>query len=414
MVKADYIIANQPISIHTFGKFHLQQDEIIISRSSTRSKRMWELFKFLLSHRDKGFSPETILEKVWPERDYQDPNLVMRALIYRLRQALNIKPDQPNLASNIVFSQGSYSWEENTLYWIDADVFEELINEADAIQNQGQDQAISLYRQALALYNGEYLPELSYSEWIEPLRTYYHELFIDSVLKLIDLLKAKGDRDGIIKICEQAIGVDYFQEKIHLKMIEALIAEEKINRARAHYNEVTSAFYREMGIKPSEQMKTLYRLMGVQPGDFELDLTTIQEHLKGKDDRNGAFYCDPELFRYFYNLERFRVERNGQSILVGLLTLTSVDYSPPDKNILRKVVQDLEKVTINSLRKGDIVTRWNESQIMMLLPGLNREQAEKVVSRIVNNYENNYSLQELVLHKKVESLLPLEGDAHFF
>ncbi len=414
MVKADYKIADQPISIHTFGKFHLQQDEVIVSRNSARSKRMWELFKFLLSHRGKAFSSAAIIEQVWPEREYQDPNLVMRALIYRLRQVLNIKPDQPTLASNIVFSQGSYSWEDNTACWIDADIFEELVNEAEAAEKQDQDRAILIYRQALSLYKGEYLPELSYSEWIEPLRTYYHELFIASVLKLLDLLKFKGDHDLIIKVCEQAVGVDYFQENIHLKMIEALIAEGKINRARAHYNEATSAFYREMGIKPSEQMKTMYRLMGVQPGDFELDLNTIQEHLKGKDDRNGAFYCDPDLFRYFYNLERFRVERNGQSILVGLLTLTSKDYSHPDKKRLLKVVQDLEKVTVNSLRKGDIVTRWNESQILMLLPGLNREQAEKVVSRIVNNYEKEYSLQGLILHNKVESLLTIEGDAHFF
>ncbi len=374
---------------------------------------MWEIFKFLISHRGKAFFPEVILDKLWPENDYNDPGLVIRVQIFRLRQALNSVPGKPTLAANIVFSQGCYSWEDKTDYWLDLIEFESLAEEAGSLSKSDPGRAITLYRRTVALYKGEYLPELSFSEWLEPIRTYYHEIYLDCVLNLVDLLKAKGDYTEIIKVCEQAAAIDYFEEIIHIKLIEALLAEDQTTRARAHYNEVTTVFYREMGIKPSEQMKNLYRLVGVEPGGFELDLATIQEGLKGKEAVNGAYLCDAELFRYFYKLERLRFERSGDSILLGLLTLTAPDYNMPDKKILKEAMHDLKGAILSSLRKGDVVTRWNEAQFLMLLPGLNREEAGKVIERIVNSFPRKHSLHGLSLHRKIESLMPLEGDAHF-
>jgi len=404
-------MAQHYICIYSLGKFYVKYGDDIISQGSGRSKKIWDLFKFLLSHRGKAFFPENILDKLWPENDYSDPNLVMRALIYRIRQALSAPSGQPALTANIVFSQGCYSWEDKTFYWFDADEFEQLIAKADSLRAKDQERAIKCYNQAIALYKGEFLPELSFSEWLEPLRSYYHELYLSAVLKLLELLKAKRDYAAMIKICEQAISVDYFEEKIHIKLMEALLADDQVVRARAHYNEVTTAFYREMGIKPSDHMKNIYRLAGAESGGFELDLHTIQEGLKGKEAVSGAFYCDAELFRYFYKLERLRSERSGKSILMGLFTLTAPGYAYPDKSILKEVIQNLEEATLGSLRKGDVVTRWNEAQVLMMLPGLNREQADRVIERIENNFYTSYSLNGLVLHKKVETLLPMEEDA---
>lgn len=412
MARDDLNICKHNICIFTLGKFYIRQGEQVLTDSSTRSKKMWEIFKFLLSKRGKSFFPENILEKIWPEKDYSDPSMVMRAQIFRLRQTFNDK-EKNSLNDNITLAQGCYSWEDNVNYWLDVDELESLVNEAGLVIDSNPDEAIKHYRKALALYSGPYLPELSFSEWIEPIRSYYHDIYLGCLFDLISLLKIRKKNSEIIKLCEQAAAIDYFEEKIHIRLIEALLAEGQIARARTHYNEVTTIFYRELGIKPSEQLKSLYRLLGTEPGSFELDLSTIQEGLKGKEAESGAYFCDAELFRYFYNLERARVERNGQSVLLGLFTLTAPNYTLPDKNILHDVMQNLQGVVLESLRKGDLVTRWNDAQLLMLLPGLNREQADLVIERIENNFLQKYSLKGLTLHKKIESLLPLESDLHF-
>ncbi len=414
MVKKDLHTCERKICIYTLGKFYIYHDNKVLNERSSRSKRMWKIFMFLLSNRGKAFFPETILEKIWPENEYSDPSMVLRAQMFRLRHALDEGPAKNSLADNIILAQGSYIWEEKTEYWLDVDDLDSLSSEARLLFDKNPEKAINLYREAVALYKGPYLSELSFSEWLEPIRSYYHDIYLESVLGLTALLKKRNAHTEIIKICEQATTVDYFEEKIHIKLIEALLAEGQIARARAHYNEATSAFYRELGIKPSEQMKRLYRLVAAEPGSFELDLTTIQEGLKGKEQVEGAYLCDDELFRYFYKLESARVERSGQSALLGLFTITAPGYKLPDEKVLNEVMQHLQDVVLDSLRKGDIVTRWNKAQLLLLLPGLKREEAEIVIERIETKFHKQHSLKGLVMNKKIESLLPLESSAHFF
>lgn len=404
----------EEIQIYTLGKFLIQQGDVVVSDRSSRSKKVWELFKFMLSNRGQAYFPEAILDSISPEEEYSDPGRVMRGLMFRLKQALDSGAGYKSLSDNLEYTHGSYRWQDNEEYWIDVDGFEDLAYRARTTPANQKEDAITLYQQAVDLYKGPYLPESSYREWIIPHRVYYYDLYLDCLLSLTDLLKSKRDYSGIIKLCEQALAVEYFEEKIHIRLIEALMAEGLNNRAKAHYNEVSSTFYKELGIKPSPELRNLYRLISSEEGGFELDLAAIQEGLKSKRETGGAYLCDPEFFRYLYNLERFRSERSGKTVLLGLITVTEPDYKPALEQKLKKVMHQLQEISLASLRKGDIVTRWNNAQILMILPGLNREQAEAVMRRIENNYIKTYSLEGLKLHKKVDTLLPLDDDAHFF
>jgi len=404
---------DEQVYIYTLGKFFIRQGDMIISEHTNRSKRMWEVFKFILSNRGKMLLPEKILDSIWPEKDYADPGTVMRAQMFRLRQALQTSQPDQSLARNLVFSQGCYHWEENMNCWVDVDEFEKKATKAKLIAGSEPEEAIDLYKQAVKLYKGEYLPESSFSEWVLPQRSYYHDIFLSCVIDLTDLLKSRHVYDEIIRICEQAVAVDYFEERIHIRLIEALLAEGMTTRARVHYSEVTTNYYREMGVKPSDAMKSLYRLVGLERASFELDLSTIQEGLKGKEIISGAYLCDAELFRYFYKLERLRSERSGQSVLICLMTLFKGEYAKKTADLLKEAMNQLQNVIMGALRKGDLVTRWNDAQFLLMLPGLNREQANKVMGRIVERFNSQYPQKEFIIQKKVENLFPLEGDSHF-
>jgi len=403
--------SKESFAIYTLGKFFIFRDTVLISERSGRSRRMWEIFKFLLANRGKSFFPEDILNLLWPDKDYSDPNMAMRVQMHRLRQALKTNGEGKSLASNLVFTQGRYQWEDRVDCWIDTEEFERLAGLAASGDTSGGDESIRVYREAIELYGGDYLPESSSSGWAAPFRVYYRELYLNCVFELIELLKQKRKYTEIIKICEKALLIDYFEEHLHVKLIEAYLAKGMTARARAHYDEVTMIFYREMGIKPSDALKNLYRLAGQKAGAFELDLDTIQEGLSGQESSKGAYLCDPELFRYFYKLERLRSERTGKEVQLCLLTLTGANYQGPPSGLLEEVMDRLRQVILESLRKGDIVTCWNEAQYLILLPGVNREQAVGVLDRIENNYRQKYSFEDLYFHTKIGALLPLNEDA---
>ncbi len=293
------------------------------------------------------------------------------------------------------------------------DRFEHLVTEAKLIAEEKPGEAITLLNQALELYKAEYLQDLFSSGRRSLISSGQHELYIGAVQDLADLLSNNKEQDQVIKLCEEATKIDYFEEGLHIRIIEALQAKGEATRALAHYDEASSAFYKEMGLTPSEDMKKVYEKLQAESDNPEIDLNKIQAGLNGKELPEGALYCDADQFRLFYKLEQLRGERSGQSVLLCMLVLISKDYSKPSDYLLQELMLNLKNVIMQTLRKGDLFTNWREGQFLLLLPGLNREQAAEVLDRIERAFSRKHSLQGLVLQKKIETIFPLEGDFHF-
>jgi DNA-binding NarL/FixJ family response regulator len=293
------------------------------------------------------------------------------------------------------------------------DRFEALVTKAKMIDAERPNEAIKMLSEALILYQSEYLQDLPSSGNRSFNSSGQHELYIGAVLDLADLLSTNKEQDQLIKLCEEAMKIDYFEEGLHIRLIEALLAKGETSRALAHYDEATSAFYKEMGLTPSADLKKVYEKIQGESDNPEIELNIIQAGLNGKELPEGALYCDADQFRFFYKLEQLRGERSGQSVLLCMLVPIAKDYSKPSDNLLQEVMQNLKSVIMQTLRKGDLFTNWHEGQFLLLLPGLNREQAAEVLDRIERAYSRMHSLQGLVLQKKIETIFPLEGDSHF-
>jgi len=293
------------------------------------------------------------------------------------------------------------------------DRFESLVTEAKALAAELPDDAIKLFNEALQLYRAEYLRDLPSSGNRSPIGSCQHELYVGAILDLADLLSRINGEDLIIKLCEETLPIDYFEENLHIRIIEALLAKGEVTQALAHYDDAASAFYKEMGLTPSEEMKKVYDKIQKESDNPEIDLNKIQAGLNSKVLPEGALYCDADQFRFFYKLEQLRGERSGQSVLLCMLVLISKDYSKPPDYLLQEVMENLKSVIMQTLRKGDLFTTWHEGQFLLLLPGLNREQAAEVLDRIERAYNRKHSLQGLILQKKIETIFPLEGDSHF-
>jgi two-component SAPR family response regulator len=295
----------------------------------------------------------------------------------------------------------------------EADDFEDMVMQAKMLSAENPEEAIKLFYRAVDHYQQEYFAASTADRQNFPGSSYHQEIFVSAVYDLVDLLKERKAYEQIIKLCEKASEVEYFEEGIHIRLIEAMLAEGMAARARAHYDEVTSTFSREMGVKPSSEMRKLYEQGGLETGSYEIDLITIQNDLKSSGLANGALFCDVDQFRYSYKLEQLRCERNGLSVFLCMLALIDDDYAIPPEDLLEKTAENLKNVILHSLRKGDLVTSWKDGQFLLLLPGLNREEAARVMDRIESAYSRSYSLQGLKMQKKIESLFPLEGDSHF-
>lgn len=398
------------LQVYNFGCFVVQRGPVIINDSTRRSYKLWNLLAYLLAYREKRHPSQALYELLWSEdNDVTSPEHALRTLIYRLRQVLNQGPSGNETVPHIIYTQGAYSWNPAVDFWMDAVEFEEKCARAGGLMNTDPAGAALAFREALFLYKGEYLPELSHCEWTTALRHSYRRLYVDSILQCNSLFKKERLYSDIRRNCENALQLEPLEEEIHQQYIEVLLEEGKTRQALEHYEETTAYLYRELGVIPSPALRNLYRRIKAAGEGIEMDLALVLQGLKERQPDGGAFKCDPEMFRLLYKLEERRVARTGQSVYLILLTLTRPDYSVAGKAALDEVMPVLENTVLSSLRRGDVITRWNEAQLLLLLPGLNFEQAELVLGRIKNRFTALPVRPPVTLRGKLHPLVESAG-----
>ena len=370
--------------IQTMGNFDISTNGRSLLRKSVRSNRVWNLFKFLLSYRNMKMPPLAIAEGLWENRNYEDPQNVLRTQIFRLRQTLKANEITNNTymdCFHIVFSNGCYAMQVNEGCVIDTDLFEQLLQQATTAQEAGDPEAKALYTKALALYKGEYLVECPEFEWLVQLRSQYHRQYTKGVLALLALLAQEKEHAVIVELCETAFAYEPFSEEINLYYLQALLDLGRTKNAAIHYQYIISYRFQELGEKPSEALRALHmRIQQATEGKLgDIDLSNISVRMGEGSDEDGPLLCDLDTFRFLYRLEKRRSARNGQLQLVALINFSSAQ--PSDCVAARVAMEDQ---LMHTLRKGDVFTAWNDAQLVLMLADVPQNKSEQFAQRVAS------------------------------
>ncbi|UWG96983.1 winged helix-turn-helix domain-containing protein [Dehalobacter sp. DCM] len=407
------------IIIRTFGQFSVKRGGTVLSAESHKSQKMWDLFKYFITNRGKNIMPETIQETLWPDQDYEYSNKAFRTMIYRLRKELNKgEPDEADAKDNdsqlIIYSHGCYGWNPDANFQLDIDEFEK--NYATAKMSNGSDleKALSCYQSILAMYQGCYLSESMYTEWTIPLRNHYRRLYLQAMEDYCALLNDRGQVKAIIEVCEKVILNEPLEEEFHILLMEALLKEGKVKDARQNYEYITSKLYQELGVRPSAELKNLYNRITAKDKSARADIDSVQEEMTSSNDDSGPFFCDKETFKSIYDLERRRVERNGQSVFTVLLSLQLSGRAELDRSRADKAFAILKDILARSLRKGDVCAMWGELQYILILQGINAENTKMVVGRIEMAFRELTRQNEVVLRARYQPIVANQNISDYF
>jgi two-component SAPR family response regulator len=368
-------------NITTLGNFQVICNGNDLTDALSKSLKVWELFKYLLTFRDDLILPEKIIQSLWPEADYVDPKRTLRALIFRLRKALELEECSES-DSLIVSSRGCYKFETRECCTIDVVLFENLFRSACEAARYDTEKAIDLFGQAVEMYKGDYLSETYGHDWLIPARNYYRRIFLQSVYEACEMLKEQKRYQEITGFCEAAFKHELYEEELHLFYIEALAGTGKLKQARSHYEYVKDLFERELGVQPSSVLTKVYRMLFGEISRTGLDMNYIKDNLKEETIPNGPLLCDRDFFKALQQLESRRAERYGPRNFLGLLTLTLPDHTLPGQGKLEEGMKQLRHLLLSDLRKGDVITEWGEAQFLLSLPAISDKQAEIALTRI--------------------------------
>ncbi len=363
-----------------------------LDEGTIRSDMLSKLLIYLLLHREHPLTVQELADALWEEDETDNPAGALKNLMYRLRNLLK----QLEECEYIVTGRGTYCWNPKVDVSLDAELFEDYCEKAK--RSTVTDEQIRNYESAISLYRGEFMPKIGDKHWILALSAYYHSLLVSAVTSLTELYMQEKRYEKAEHICAIGLKYDGVNEWFHCYRIKALMAQNKQKLALDCYDQATRVLYEMLGICNSEPLREVYEeLLTMGKGNKVEDMECVQEDMREKELPDGAYVCGYPVFRAVYQLEARKIGRLGESQYIMLVTLevTEEVFSAGEKMarfVNKQAMEHMEEVLKKALRIGDIISRYSDSQYVILLPTCTYESCHIVSERIMKRfYEKNRS-----------------------
>ena len=358
----------------------------MIDEDTIRSDMVVRLFAYLILNHGKNCSSEELADALWPDDESVNPIGALKNLTYRLRTVL--KKEWPDIEI-IKTGRGSYRWNPSLPVVTDTDIFAAEYQKAE--HETDPDRKIVHFRKAFDIYKGRFMMSLSDDRWVITKAVSFESNYLSAARELTRLLGEKGNFQEMEKVAIDALEIEPYDEKLHMALIRSYIGQNRPNEAEAHYRATTRILYDSLGIGPSKELQGLLESVMEQEHKQETDLAVIQQELHEATHPKGAYFCEYGFFKKVYELEARRVARMGMTIYLSLITVYTSkrveEQNDKDRARVEKAMIQLYDTVMDSLRLGDVFTRYSANQYLIMLPACPYENAKMVMERILRNYE---------------------------
>lgn len=385
--------------VSLLGEFDMRVNENRWMQNGVRSRKTQLFLANLLCSNGKSVSQERLMDLLWPDMDDSvDPSNALKNIVYRVRRYLN------QLAGTetdfILFSQNAYSWNWDLPCRIDVKELECAANQSSGTVQE----RIEVYRSVLKLYHGGFMENIMGEDWVYSRRAYYESLFVQCMVQLCTLLEEEKRTDEVIATCEQALALSPFHEDLHRTLLKAYIKSNQHQKALKHYTSVSEMFSRELGLGLPEPIYSMYEEIIRDIHWTETNVTRIKEKILACQQEGRAFLCEYAVFEQLCQVQLRSGKRNGQSMILILLTVTNRKGELPSPENLKHVMHAFQDTILNTLRKSDIVCRYSPSQLVLGLSVANTADGKIIMARIRSAFSQRFYHQDICIKEQITTL----------
>ncbi len=386
--------------IKMFGECVIQSEDAVLSSHNDRSKKVWIVLIYLLTHRDQAVSRRTLIDLLWhSESAGANPENSLKAIMYRVRALLNQL--WPSAGHELIqYRKDGYLWNPEVPTVIDAWEFESLCKR----ECETDDERISAVMDAMSMYRGEFLEDFASEAWVRPQTVYFHNLFIRSVLEIIPMLVERGRHRDVIEVCKGALREESLHEPLHQHLMQALLAQGDFEATTKVYEKLSQQMFEEFGRRPSEETVALYRMALQTIRNEHLSMHEVMTYLE-EQEADGALECDYDYFKVICHAEARMTRRTRIPAQVALLSVSGFGGKELSKRSLDLAMEHLGQKIRGELRQSDTFARCSIAQYTLLLSQTSYENGCQVCRRIVNSYMKKYPSSPVEIRYTVEPLV---------
>lgn len=354
----------------------MERDGKSVDEQLARSPKGMLLMQYLILAPRQTAEAKTLMQVMWPEENSTSPDTALKTLISRQRALL--RAISPELAMCLVTVRGGYRWVCPPEVSVDVLEFEEML--ARMKLPGGATPSEEMLTRMLVLYQGRLLADQQpQPAWLYNRSERLHQQFLQTVDSRLAQLQQAGYVHRYVALVRRAIDADPTNEALQQRLIEGLRQTERDTDA----DQQVELAARLNSAARDEMMADYYDRIQRANRALETGLVQFKEELMRGEDNNRAIVCDRRVFRSLFCLQRRGMERTGGHALLGILTLTELD---PASEKREAALNGLVKIMLLNLRRGDVITRLDESTIAMFLPNADESAANIIIDRLKRSF----------------------------
>lgn len=392
------------IKVKMFGGFTVSWKGKTVSEENTRSKKALLLLAYLIYNRSRRITAQNLTELLWSEPDETvNPQGALKTMVHRMRNMF--EPFGEKAGYDLIVSKGtSYSWNEEYEIEYDVETFDALCEQAQA--ENDPEKKLEKAKEAIAAYSGDFLPKFSMESWVMPISAYYNGLYVETVRTALSLLEEKDERTEMISVCENALKADPYNEEIYEVLLRSLLLLGKRSEVISNYEKFFDQMTNTFGIAPGDELRDIYHKAVSMENESTITWDDLNSQIREKTGASGAMICDYDFFKAFYHLQARSITRTGDSIHIGLFTVSGKNGATLPKRSLQNVMENLETIIQTSLRRGDVASQCSSTQYVVMLQQANHENSCMVFERIIRAYYRQYPHTPAELRFSIQPMVP--------
>jgi PAS domain S-box-containing protein len=248
-----------PLRIRLLGPVVAQQaDGSPVGGEFRRRRKVRALFSVLALHRGQAVRRDVLLASLWPDKARRKALHNLNTTVYHLRRSLEPALERGSDSTYIQRRGTRYLLAGGRAHWLDVDAFEKKLSAARRVDNPGR--AERLYRQAIALYRGDFLGDLDAYQldcWAE--RERYRQIYLDALQGLGDMLSEEARGDEAMELYRKVLAEDPCREAAARKLMRLALQQGERTRALSQYARLEENLERELDVEPSQETRQLHR-----------------------------------------------------------------------------------------------------------------------------------------------------------
>jgi DNA-binding SARP family transcriptional activator len=236
------------LSVRTLGSFAVWRGDEPLSARDWKREKARQIFQLLLTYPRQWFYREQIVDQLWPHLPPDAAERDFKVALNALHRAL--EPGRPRGAPPffVVRRRQVYGLNPAARVMVDVVDFERLAASDDLHQ----------LRQALALYEEDYLPDCMYEDWPAAERQRLRHLYLVTAERLARHLLQAGALDEAVQVAQAILARDNCWEAAYRLLMRAHSAQGNRPQVHSVYQRCTATLREELDVEPSPTTQALF------------------------------------------------------------------------------------------------------------------------------------------------------------